>query len=147
MELNPKFKLSYNEMCKFQQDCENAVTRCPRYLGYWGFSIDSIYDGHVSAKDLVERWLECYTLWDVGYHLYLSKETLGIIKKYTQDLYHSERLVKWHRFHMLIGISFLIIPGFIEAAMLGEFSVDNILRGVFWGGQQHQYLCRQQYQQ
>lgn len=89
MELNPKFKLSYNEMCKFQQDCENAVTRCPRYLGYWGFSIDSIYDGHVSAKDLVERWLECYTLWDVGYHLYLSKETLGIIKKYKK---HKKKL-------------------------------------------------------
>ncbi len=89
MELNPKFKLSYNEMCKFQQDCENAVTRCPRYLGYWGFSIDSIYDGHVSAKDLVERWLECYTLWDGGYHLYLSKETLGIIKKYKE---HKKKL-------------------------------------------------------
>ncbi|WP_413943623.1 acyl-CoA desaturase [Bdellovibrio sp. HCB-162] len=67
-------------------------------------------------------------------HVYwiFDLKILALIKKYTPDLYQNSRLVKWQRFHVLVGIVGVIIPGFIEAAMLGSW--DGFIRGVFWGG-------------
>lgn len=125
-----EFLLFFSSAVAFQTPaiCWAAVHRKHHHHSDKGDDPHSPYFKEGMPLSFWEGFWHAHVMWIFGL------DTLGIIKKYTQDLYHSERLVKWHRFHMLIGISFLIIPGFIEAAMLGEFSVDNILRGVFWGG-------------
>lgn len=77
-----KFKLTLEEMLRFQQDCDEAARQCPQYLGYWGYSEDEIYSGKLPAKELVKSWLGCDTLWEYGYSECLSQETLDIIEKY-----------------------------------------------------------------
>lgn len=57
---------------------------------------------------------------------------LSLIKKYTPDLYQNDRLIRWHRYHLWIGIAGVILPGFIEAALLGSW--EGFARGLFWGG-------------
>lgn len=77
-----KFKLTIEEMLRFQQDCDEAARQCPQYLGYWGYSEEEIYSEKLPAKELVKSWLDCDTLWEYGYSECLSQETLDIIENY-----------------------------------------------------------------
>lgn len=77
-----KFKLTIEEMLRFQQDCDEAARQCPQYLGYWGYSKEEIYSEKLPAKELVKSWLDCDTLWEYGYSECLSQESLDIIEKY-----------------------------------------------------------------
>ncbi len=79
----------------------------------------------------LEKW---EGFWHAHVHWIFRLDALALIKKYTQDLYLQDNLVRWHRFHMFIGIMGLIIPGFIESWLLGSLTIEHFLRGLFWGG-------------
>lgn len=77
---------------------------------------------------------KCEGFWHAHVNWIFRLDSLSIIKKYTQDLYLQDRLVSWHRWHMLVGLIGLVLPGFLEVWMLGSFTSENFLRGLFWGG-------------
>lgn len=84
--MKPKFKMSKQEMLKFNDDCNNA---CPKYVGTPLITNEEILNGTISAKRLVKLWNNCDTLVEYDCYEYLSLDSLEIFDRY--KLYKSEK--------------------------------------------------------
>lgn len=87
--MKPKFKMSKQEMLKFNDDCNSAANECPQYLNDYFIEPRSILQGTITAKQLVKHWKKCDTLFEHGYEQVLDIDALEIFDRY--KLYKSEK--------------------------------------------------------
>lgn len=90
-EEKPKFKMTVEEMLDFNDQCEEAASHCPQDRGQWVLDDRDICLGNISAKELVNNWRKCSTLWEFGYDGCLTDDALHVFKAY--DLYRAQKKV------------------------------------------------------
>lgn len=77
----PKFKMTVDEILRFNDDCEEAASRCPQAKIFY-FSDRQILKKEVSAKEVLKVWSKDGTLWDMGYDEGLSADAVYWFEQY-----------------------------------------------------------------
>lgn len=76
--MNPYKKLGKKKLLEFHKDCLRAAYFCPQFRGAC-FEHEDILLGDEKKSSVVKFWSEETVLWNAGYSVELSEESVAII--------------------------------------------------------------------
>lgn len=86
----------------------------------------SPWEHETPFKSRFSGWCHSYFAWSFTFPF---EKTLHA---YAPDLNNNKLYLFFHKIHYIIGLTFILLPGFIEWWLIN--SPSGMLRGIFWGG-------------